>query len=95
LPRTYRRVACKMRDESIVAANKVGGKQGYCQRSDIERSLRRKYPLHTREEIREAMNAAVSSLGLTCIVYHSYRYYRKSDRKRIMEAAGDKLFGMC
>lgn len=33
------------------------------------------------------MNKAVSQLGLTCIVYNSYRYYRKSDRKRILDAA--------
>lgn len=87
----YKRVGCKMRDEAIVAANKVGKAQGYCQRSDIERSLRRNNPDRSREEIREAVNAAVAELGLTCIVYNSYRYYRRSDRERIIENANKLL----
>ena len=85
--RTYIRVRCRMQDEAIVAANKVGRSQGYCQRSDIERSLRRTEPGRSREEIREAVNDAVAALGLTCIVYNSYRYYRRSDRKRIIDTA--------
>ena len=89
--RIYKRVGCKMRDEAIVAANKVGRAQGYCQRSDIERSLRRTNPERSREEIREAVNAAVAELGLTCIVYNSYRYYRKADRGRVIAIATAKL----
>jgi len=89
--RVYNRVGCKMRDEAIVAASKVGRAQGYCQRSDIERSLRRNEPNRTREEIREAVNAAVAELGLTCIVFNSYRFYRKADRKRIIAIATAKL----
>lgn len=89
--RVYQRVACKMKDEAIVAANKVGKAQGYCQRSDIERSLRRTNPERSREEIREAVNAAVAELGLTCIVYNSYRYYRKADRGRVIAIATAKL----
>ena len=89
--RIYKRVGCKMRDEAIVAANKVGRAQGYCQRSDIERSLRRTNPERSREEIREAVNAAVAELGLTCIVYNSYRYYRKVDRGRVIAIATAKL----
>lgn len=89
--RIYKRVGCKMRDEAIVAANKVGRAQGYCQRSDIERSLRRTNPERSREEIREAVNDAVSELGLTCIVYNSYRYYRKADRGRVIAIATAKL----
>jgi len=85
--RIYKRVGCRMRDEAIVAANKVGRAQGYCQRSDIERSLRRTNPERSREEIREAVNEAVAELGLTCIVYNSYRFYRKADRRRIIETA--------
>ena len=89
--RVYKRVGCKMRDEAIVAANKVGRAQGYCQRSDIERSLRRANPERSREEIREAVNDAVAELGLTCIVYNSYRYYRKADRGRVIAIATAKL----
>lgn len=89
--RVYKRVGCKMRDEAIVAANKVGRAQGYCQRSDIERSLRRANPERSREEIREAVNAAVAELGLTCIVYNSYRYYRKADRGRVIAIATANL----
>ena len=89
--RIYKRVGCKMRDEAIVAANKVGRAQGYCQRSDIERSLRRTNPERSREEIREAVNDAVAELGLTCIVYNSYRYYRKADRGRVIAIATAKL----
>ena len=85
--RTYIRVRCRMKDEAIVAADKVGRSKGYCQRSDIERSLRRTEPGRSREEIREAVNDAVAALGLTCIVYNSYRYYRRSDRKRIIDTA--------
>lgn len=85
--RVYQRVGCKMRDEAIVSANKVGRAQGYCQRSDIERSLLRRNPERSREEIREAVNAAVAELGLTCIVFNSYRFYRRADRKRILETA--------
>ena len=89
--RIYKRVGCKMKDEAIVAAYKVGKAQGYCQRSDIERSLRRTNPERSREEIREAVNAAVAELGLTCIVYNSYRYYRKADRGRVIAIATAKL----
>lgn len=89
--RIYKRVGCKMRDEAIVSANKVGRAQGYCQRSDIERSLRRANPERSREEIREAVNDAVAELGLTCIVYNSYRYYRRADRQRIMDTATSVL----
>ena len=89
--RIYKRVGCKMRDEAIVSANKVGRAQGYCQRSDIERSLLRKNPERSREEIREAVNAAVEELGLTCIVFNSYRYYRRSARGLIIAKATAKL----
>lgn len=89
--RIYKRVGCKMRDEAIVSANKVGRAQGYCQRSDIERSMRRDFQYRTREEIREAVNAAVAELGLTCIVFNSYRFYRRADRKRILETATKNL----
>jgi hypothetical protein len=70
---------------------KVGRETGYCQRSDIERTLRRLNPSASREEIREAVNAAVAELGLMCVTHNSYRYYRRKDRGRIIENATAKL----
>jgi len=91
--RKYSRVGCKMKDDVIIAADnmKIGRATGYCQRSDIERSLRRLNPEAGRETIREAVNAAVAELGLLCITHSSYRYYRSVDRPRIIERATAKL----
>lgn len=41
--------------------------------------------------IREAVNAAVEELGLTCVKYNSYRYYRTADRGRIIASALARL----
>lgn len=89
--RTWKRVGRRMKDEAIVAAEKVGRKSGWCQRSDIERSLQRRNPERSREEIREAVNAAVDELGLTCVKYNSYRFYRTADRGRIIARSLAKL----
>ena len=91
--KSYARVGCKMKDDVIVAADtmKVGRATGYCQRSDIERTLRRLYPSASREEIREAVNGAVAELGLMCVTHNSYRYYRRNDRGRIIATATAKL----
>lgn len=91
--RAYQRVGCKMKDDVIVAADtmKVGRSTGYCQRSDIERTLRRLYSSASREEIREAVNGAVAELGLMCVTHNSYRYYRRNDRGRIIATATAKL----
>lgn len=91
--RSYARVGCKMKDDVIVAADamKVGRETGYCQRSDIERSLLRKNPDASREAIREAVNEAVAQLGLLCITHNSYRYYRSVDRRKIIEVATARL----
>ena len=87
--RCYSRVSCKMKDDIIVAAPvmKVGRATGYCQRSDIERTLKRLNPDSSREDIREAVNAAVAELGLMCVTHNSYRYYRICDRKRLLDLA--------
>lgn len=89
MQRCYSRIACKMKDDIIIAAPamRVGRATGYCQRSDIERTMRRIYPDETREAIRDAMNEAVSKLGLMCVTHNSYRYYRISDRKRLLDQA--------
>lgn len=89
--RTWKRVGVQMKDEAIVAAEKVGRKSGWCQRSDIERSLQRRNPERSREDIREAVNYAVQHLGLTCIVYNSYKFYRRKDREDIMEVVTNRL----
>ena len=89
--KTWKRVGCKMQDTAIVAAEKVGRRSGWCQRSDIERSLHRRNPERTREAIREAVNYAVRTEGLTCVKYNSYRFYRTADRGVIIAVATAKL----
>lgn len=89
--RTWKRVGCKMKDEAIVAAEKVGRESGWCQRSDIERSLQRRNPERSREDIREAVNAAVKEMRLTCVKYNSYRFYRTADRGLIIASALARL----
>ena len=89
--RTWKRLGVQMKDEAIVAAEKVGRKSGWCQRSDIERSILRRMPMCGREEIREAVNGAVGELGLTCVKYNSYRFYRTADRGLIIAAALARL----
>lgn len=89
--RTWKRLGVQMKDEAIVAAEKVGRKSGWCQRSDIERSLQRRNPERSREEIREAVNAAVKEMRLTCVKYNSYRFYRTADRGLIIASAMARL----
>lgn len=89
--RTWKRLGVQMKDEAIVAAEKVGRKSGWCQRSDIERSLQRRNPERSREDIREAVNAAVKEMRLTCVKYNSYRFYRTADRGRIIASALARL----
>ena len=89
--RTWKRLGVQMKDEAIVAAEKVGRKSGWCQRSDIERSLQRRNPERSREDIREAVNAAVKEMRLTCVKYNYYRFYRTADRGRIIALALARL----
>ena len=89
--RTWKRVGVQMKDDAIVAAEKVGRKSGWCQRSDIERSLQRRNPERSREDIREAVNAAVKDMRLTCVKYNSYRFYRTADRGLIIASALARL----
>lgn len=91
--RAYQRVGCKMKDDVIVAADtmRVCRATGYCQRSDIERTLKRLNPDSSREDIRDAVNAAVAELGLMCVTHNSYRFYRRNDRGRIIELATNHL----
>ena len=89
--RTWKRLGVQMKDEAIVAAEKVGRKSGWCQRSDIERSLQRRNPERSREDIREAVNAAVKEMRLTCVKYNSYRFYRTADRGLIIASALARL----
>lgn len=89
--KTWKRLGVQMKDEAIVAAEKVGRKSGWCQRSDIERSLQRRNPERSREDIREAVNYAVKEMRLTCVKYNSYRFYRTADRGLIIAAALARL----
>ena len=89
--KTWKRLGVQMKDEAIVAAEKVGRKSGWCQRSDIERSLQRRNPERSREDIREAVNAAVKEMRLTCVKYNSYRFYRTADRGLIIASALARL----
>ncbi|MBO7511259.1 MAG: hypothetical protein J6T35_08755 [Bacteroidales bacterium] len=89
--KTWKRVGCRMQDTAIVAAEKVGRRSGWCQRSDIERSLQRRNSEYTREAIREAVNYAVREGGYMCVKYNSYRFYRTADRGLIIAAALAKL----
>ena len=89
--KTWKRVGCRMQDTAIVAAEKVGRRSGWCQRSDIERSLQRRNSEYTREAIREAVNYAVREGGYMCVKYNSYRFYRTADRGVIIAVATAKL----
>ena len=89
--RVYQRVGCKMQDNCIPSAMKVGKAQGFCQRSDIERSIRRDNAQYSREAIREAVNDAVREIAAVCITFNSYRYYLRSDRAEIIDKALAKL----
>lgn len=89
--RTWKKLTVQMKDTAIVAAEKVGRKSGWCQRSDIERSLQRRNPERSREEIREAVNYAVRTGGYMCVKYNSYRFYRTADRGLIIASALARL----
>ena len=88
--KTWKRVGCKMQDTAIVAAEKVGRRSGWCQRSDIERSLVR-LTGRSREDVREAVNRIAERMQLTCVKYNSYRFYRTADRGVIIAVATAKL----
>ena len=85
--RTYNRVAIPMQDGmNVNLSGRVRKADGFCQRSDIERTMVRNTG-ETREAVRDAINAAAAALRLTCFRCDGYRYYRIIDRAPLMERA--------
>ena len=90
--RTRRVVACKMNESVVVrSAEKLGRKQGFCRRDHIESTLWRLHPDISRETIRQAFNAAVTELDITCHRSGTRRCYRITQRPRILEAVEERL----
>lgn len=90
--RTRKSVGVKMNESLVVlAAEKLGKAQGFCRRDHIESSLWRLHPDISREAIREAFNAAVTELDITCHRSGTRRCYRITQRPRIMAAVEEQL----
>lgn len=89
--RTYNRVGIPMADNmNVTLSGRVRKADGFCQRSNIERTMVRTTG-NTRESVRDAINAAAAQLRLTCFRVDGYRYYRIIDRAPLMEMAADIL----
>ena len=85
--RTRKHIHERMRDEAIPTTQPMGRKNGYFRRDHLERSIRYYNQGVSAETVRATMNAIVKELGLTCIFYNHRRYYRVSDRPRIVALA--------
>lgn len=89
--RHYQRNGKRMVEHLAVASSdKLGRKQGFCNRGDIERSLVR-ITGRSREDVREAVNRVAARMQITCIKSHSYRYYPCSLRPMIINEAAREL----
>lgn len=89
--RHYQRNGKRMADALMVPTyQKVGKKQGYCNRGDIERSLVR-ITGRSREDVREAVNRIAERMQITCVKSRSYRYYPRSLRAKIINDATQEL----
>ena len=89
--RNYHRNPKRMTEHlAITSAERVGKAQGFCARNDIERSVAR-LTGRTREDVREAVNRIASRMQITCVKSRSYRYYPRSQRKAIVDAAIEEL----
>lgn len=89
--RHYQRNGKRMADALMVPTyQKVGKKQGYCNRGDIERSLVR-ITGRSREDVREAVNRIAERMQITCVKSRSYRYYPRSLRAKIINDACQEL----
>lgn len=85
--RHYQRNAKRMTEALMVdTPTKVGKKQGYCNRNDIERTLVR-ITGRSREDVREAVNRIAERMQITCVKSRSYRYYPRSLRAKIINDA--------
>ena len=89
--RHYTRVGRAMTEHRAVASSeKLGRAQGFCNRTDIERTIVR-LTGRNREDVREAVNRIAERMQITCVMSNSYRYYPKSQRNAIVNAAIDEL----
>lgn len=89
--RRYQRTAKRMTEALMVDTyTKVGKKQGYCNRGDIERTLVR-ITGRSREDVREAVNRIAERMQITCVKSRSYRYYPRSLRSKIINDACQEL----
>ena len=89
--RHYVRNGRRMQEHlAVVSSDKLGRKQGFCARNDIERSIAR-LTGRSREDVREAVNRIASRMQITCVKSRSYRYYPKSQRNAIVDAAIQEL----
>lgn len=89
--RHYQRNGRRMTEALMVDTHtKVGKKQGYCNRGDIERSLVR-ITGRSREDVREAVNRIAERMQITCVKSRSYRYYPRSLRAKIINDATQEL----
>ena len=85
--RTYHRNGKRMEEVSVVETDKRGGKaEGFCNRNDIERSIAR-ITGRNREDVREAVNRIAGRMLIVCVRSRSYRYYQRSQRDAIINAA--------
>lgn len=85
--RTYHRNGKRMEEVSVVETDKrVGKAEGFCNRNDIERSIAR-ITGRSREDVREAVNRVAGRMLLVCVRSRSYRYYQRSQRDAIINAA--------
>ena len=69
---------------------RLGRAQGFCARNDIERSIAR-ITGRSREDVRDAVNRIAQRMQITCVKSRSYRYYPKSLRNAIVDAACEEL----
>ena len=83
--RHYTRVGRAMTEHRAVASSeKLGRAQGFCNRTDIERTIVR-LTGRNREDVREAVNAVADALQLVCIKSGGYRYYNRDRRSEIVD----------
>lgn len=89
--RHYHRNGKRMEEHICVSTERrVGKAQGFCSRSDIERSIAR-ITGRTREDVREAVNRVAGRMLITCVKSNSYRYYPKSQRDAIINESISEL----
>ena len=83
--RHYTRVGRTMKEHrSVASSEKLGRAQGFCNRTDIERTIVR-LTGRNREDVREAVNAVADALQLVCIKSGGYRYYNRDRRSEIVD----------